>query len=126
MSPLLYWLSRRPLRHLHAVGAALGWLAYVASPSYRRRLQANARLAGVGNAQRRASVAEAGKLLMELPRLWLRPPAQAINDLVQWQHAELVDAALDRGRGLILLTPHMGSFEVEVCYNYFELLSHSC
>ena len=112
MSPLLFWLSRRSLRHLHAVGAALGWLAYLASPSYRRRLKANARLAGVGTALRRASVAEAGKLLMELPRLWLRPREQAINDPVHWQHAELVDQALDLGRGLILLTPHMGSFEV--------------
>ena len=112
MSPSLFWLSRRPLRHLHAVGAALGWLAYAASPSYRRRLKANAHLAGVGAAPRRASVAEAGKLLMELPRLWLRPRAQAINDPVSWQHAELVDEALDLGRGLILLTPHMGSFEV--------------
>ena len=112
MSPFLLWLSRRPLRYLHAVGAALGWLAYAASPSYRRRLKANAHLAGVGAAPRRASVAEAGKLLMELPRLWLRPRAQAINDPVSWQHPELVDEALDLGRGLILLTPHMGSFEV--------------
>ena len=112
MSPSLNWLSRRPLRHLHAVGALLGWLAYAASPSYRRRLKTNAQVAGVGAALRRASVAEAGKLLLELPRLWLRPREQAINDPVSWQHAELVDEALDLGRGLILLTPHMGSFEV--------------
>ena len=112
MSPLLLWLSRRSLRHLHAAGAALGWAAYLASPSYRRRLKANALLAGLGTAPRQASVAEAGKLLMELPRLWLRPREQTINDPVQWQHAELVDQALDGGRGLILLTPHMGSFEV--------------
>ena len=112
MSPSLFWLSRRSLRHLHAVGAALGWLAYLTSPSYRKRHRANAALAGVGSAPRRASVGEAGKLLMELPRLWLRPREQAINDPVQWLHAELVDQALDGSRGLILLTPHMGSFEV--------------
>ena len=112
MSSLLRWFSRRSLRTLHALGALMGWLAYAASPSYRSRLKANAALAGISVAQRRASVAEAGKLVMELPRLWLRPAAQAINDPVHWLGAELIEAALDQGRGLVLLTPHMGSFEV--------------
>ena len=112
MALLLTWLSRRSLRFLHAVGAVLGWAAYLASPSYRSRLLANATLAAVGPAQRRASVAEAGKLVMELPRLWLRPQDQPINDPVTWQGEALISQALDRGRGLILLTPHMGSFEV--------------
>jgi KDO2-lipid IV(A) lauroyltransferase len=57
-------------------------------------------------------VAEAGKMVAELPRLWLRPATQAFNDPLQWQGDDLIDAALARGRGLILLTPHMGSFEV--------------
>ena len=38
----LRWLSRRPLWLLHASGAALGWLAYALSPTYRRRFVANA------------------------------------------------------------------------------------
>jgi KDO2-lipid IV(A) lauroyltransferase len=112
MSPLLNWLSRRSLRLLHALGGALGWAAYLASPSYRRRLNANAALAGVSAAARRESVADAGKLVMELPRLWLRPREQHINDPVRWEGAELIDSLLAQGRGLVLLTPHMGSFEV--------------
>ena len=121
MAFLLNWLSRRSLRFLHAVGAVLGWVAYGASPSYRSRLKANAALAGIGAAQRRASVAEAGKLVMELPRLWLRPQGQPINDPVTWQGEGLISQALDRGRGLILLTPHMGSFEVtaQACAQWF-------
>jgi KDO2-lipid IV(A) lauroyltransferase len=112
MSPLLPWLARRPLRLLHAIGASLGWLAYLASPSYRQRLKANAEMAGLSSTLRRASVGEAGKLLMELPRLWLRPAGEAINDAVSWQGADHVQQALDGGKGLILLTPHLGSFEV--------------
>jgi len=112
MSPLLPWLSRRSLRHLHALGAAMGWLAYALSPSYRRHLNENARLAGVGDADRRAAIADAGKLVAELPRLWLRPPEQAITDPVQWDGLELVQELLARGKGLVVLTPHMGSFEV--------------
>jgi KDO2-lipid IV(A) lauroyltransferase len=109
--PIL-WLSRRPLRTLHALGAGLGWLAWALSPSYRRRLQANAALAGVGAAARRAAVAEAGRMVAELPRLWLRPPGQAIADPVRWEGAEHIEPWLQAGRGLVLLTPHMGSFEM--------------
>jgi len=112
MPSLLAWLSHRSLRFLHALGTWLGWTAYLLSPSYRHRLVDNARLAGVGSADRRAAVAEAGKLYMELPRLWLRPRDQPIADPVRWQGAELIEASLAGGRGLVLLTPHMGSFEI--------------
>ncbi|MBX3599856.1 MAG: lysophospholipid acyltransferase family protein [Rubrivivax sp.] len=112
MPSLLAWLSRRSLRFLHALGTLLGWAAYLLSPTYRRRLDANARLAGVSDADRRRAVAEAGRLTAELPRLWLRPREQRIADPVRWEGAELVEQLLAQGRGLVLLTPHMGSFEV--------------
>ena len=112
MLKLVRWLSSWPLWLLHVLGAALGWLTYALSPSYRSRLRANAARAGLGVADRRASVAEAGRLVSELPRLWLGPPAQGIADPLQWQGRELLQAKLDRGRGLVLLTPHLGSFEV--------------
>lgn len=112
MLALVRRLSTWPLWLLHALGALLGWLTYWASPSYRTRLRANAALAGVPVAERRASVAEAGRLVSELPRLWLRPPAQPIADPVLWDGRETLQAWLDRGRGLVLLTPHLGSFEV--------------
>jgi Kdo2-lipid IVA lauroyltransferase/acyltransferase len=112
MSLFLEWLSRRSLRLLHVLGGVLGWLAYGLSPSYRQRLCANARLAGISAAERRASIAQAGRLYLELPRLWLRPASQHINDPVFWEGAELLQTLLAEGRGLVLLTPHMGSFEV--------------
>ncbi len=112
MNLVLHWLSQRSLRLLHALGGLLGWLAYGLSTSYRRRLRDNAALAGVSPAQRRMAVAEAGRLYLELPRLWLRPREQPIADPVQWQGAELIEQALDGGRGLVLLTPHLGSFEI--------------
>ena len=109
---LVRWLSRRSLRLLHALGAVLGWLGYALSPSYRRRLDANAALAGLSAAERRASVAEAGKLVLELPRLWLRPRDQAVADPVQWEGDAQLSEWLDRGRGVVLLTPHLGGFEL--------------
>ena len=108
----LRWLSRRRLRTLHALGAALGWLAWALSPSYRARLHENAARAGVAPAARRESVAEAGRLVMELPRLWLRAPDRPIDDPVRWEGAEHVEAALGHAGGIMLLTPHMGCFEM--------------
>lgn len=94
------------------LGGLLGWLAYALSPTYRRRLAANAALAGLTPAQRREAVADAGRLVMEVPRLWLRPREQPIADPVRWEGAELLEPLLGRGKGLVLLTPHMGSFEI--------------
>ena len=112
MLALLRWLSRRPLRLLHALGALLGWAVWAASPSYRARLATNAARAGVAAADRRAAIAAAGRMATETIRLWLRPAGQPIADPVRWDGAELVEAALARGRGLVFLTPHLGSFEV--------------
>jgi KDO2-lipid IV(A) lauroyltransferase len=112
MLGLLRWLSGWPLWLLHALGSVLGWLTYALSPSYRRRLRANAALAGVSVADRPASVGEAGRLVAELPRLWLRQADRPIADAVHWEGRETLQALLDRGKGLVLLTPHLGSFEV--------------
>ena len=112
MQRVVIWLSRRPLWLLHAIGAAIGWLTYWLSPTYRRRVRANAALAGIPLCARRGAVAEAGRALLELPYLWLRPPGECLSPPVQWDGAALIDAAHAQGRGIVFLTPHMGSFEV--------------
>jgi len=112
MLVLARWLSRRSLRLLHALGALAGWIVYALSPSYRRRLRDNAARAGLSVAERRAAVGDAGKMVVEIPRLWLRPPDRPIADPVHWEGDMLLAELLARGQGLVLLTPHMGSFEV--------------
>jgi Kdo2-lipid IVA lauroyltransferase/acyltransferase len=114
LSPLsvLRWLSHRSLGFLHVLGTVLGWAGFAASGSYRRRLRGNATLGGASAAQWRASVGHAGRMVAELPRLWLRPAAQALAPPAHWEGAERIDRAIDAGRGLLLLTPHLGAFEV--------------
>lgn len=109
---VLRWLSRRSLRFLHGLGAVLGWAVYALSPSYRRRHRANAALAGIDTPQRRQAVAEAGKMVLESLRLWLRPAHVPIADPVHWQGAQIIEECLAGGRGLLFLTPHLGSFEI--------------
>jgi len=112
MLTLMRWLARRSLAGLHLWGGFLGWLAYAVSARYRHRLCANARLAGLSDAERRASVAETGRMVAELPWLWLRPADRPLGALLQWQGRDLIDAALDAGRGVVFLTPHLGCFEI--------------
>jgi KDO2-lipid IV(A) lauroyltransferase len=108
--PLFRLLSVFPLPVLHALGAALGWLVYLASPSYRRRLRSNLERAGYGD-HLRAAVAESGKAIVELPFVWCAPQ-ERVTRHVTMENWELVQRQLDSGRGIVFLTPHLGCFEL--------------
>lgn len=123
MPALLRWLSRRSLAFLHALGALMGWAAWALSRPYRGRLADNARRAGVSARDRRRAVAEAGRMALELPRLWLRPAGQPIADPVRWEGGEWIERAIAQPGGLIILTPHLGSFEV-AAQAYAERFGH--
>jgi KDO2-lipid IV(A) lauroyltransferase len=112
MLTLFRALSRGPLWLLHGIGAMLGWITYWGSPSYRRRFVENARQAGIPVAQARPAIAAAGRMVAELPFLWLRPAHEPIRPSLSWDGDALITDALRAGKGLVLLTPHMGSFEV--------------
>lgn len=108
-------LSRLPLSLLHRLGALLGWLVYGLSPTYRRHLRENIALAGCRDALGTA-VAEAGKTVLELPKLWLRPQAEVIARVIRVSGWELVEQAWRAGRGILFLTPHLGCFEITAQY----------
>ena len=112
MLTLFRWLARWPLWLLHVAGALLGWLTYWASPAYRARFHANVAQAGIAPADASPAIAHAGRMLMELPFLWLRPAGEPIRPRLDWQGEALLSEALGRRKGIVLLTPHMGSFEV--------------
>ena len=100
-------LASLPLWLLHALGWAMGWVIWIGSPSYRQRWLANTRRAGVTGRTRWASVGEAGKQIMELPRLWFGRPVPT-----GWTGAAHIEAALHHQQGMLFLTPHMGCFEI--------------
>lgn len=114
MSRLLMALAARlPLPALHALGSALGWAIYGLSPTYRRHLRENLEAAGLGDAAtRRAAIAGAGRMLAELPAIWLRPRAEVAALVRRIDGREFVEAARAAGRGIVFLTPHLGCFEI--------------
>lgn len=107
MLTLFKILSVLPLWLAHGLGWSMGWLVFAVSGVYRRRFLANARQAGMAWQQWLGAVGESGKLVAELPRLWLGRPVP-----VQWDGARHVEAALALGQGLVFLTPHLGCFEI--------------
>ncbi len=95
---------------LHWLGAALGWLVYLASPSYRKRLRSNLEGAGFG-AHLNSAIAESGKAIVELPFIWCAPPERVARHALD-ENWDYVQSVLDSGRGIVFLTPHLGCFEI--------------
>lgn len=113
MLVLFRFFSCWPLPALHALGGALGWLVWAGSPGYRQRFRANVAQAGIPFSAARPAIAEAGRFVAELPRLWLRPRSQSCLGNVRVQGRDHADAAFARGRGVIFFAPHCGCFELE-------------
>ncbi|MFG6430730.1 lysophospholipid acyltransferase family protein [Roseateles sp. LYH14W] len=112
MSWVFRFLSPWPLALLHALGALLGWVVYFASGTYRRRFKANVAQAGIAWRDARPAIAAAGRMAAELPWLWVATKGKPLGSKLQWDGGELIEAALEHKRGLVMLTPHMGCFEI--------------
>jgi KDO2-lipid IV(A) lauroyltransferase len=117
MLSLFRLLARLPLRLLHAIGSAGGWLVYLSSARYRTRLRANLAAAiPDSNAILPIAVAEAGKAAFETPAIWFRSPSATAALVTRVEGWDLVEAAIARGKGILFLTPHLGCFEITAQY----------
>jgi len=118
----LLWMARRyrsvPERAGYQLGAAIGTVMKTISPRHHRIVMTNLRLAFGGEkseAELRQIAAACyrhlGKCLMEFIRL----PALSVEDvkrMVELRGAEHMEAALAAGKGVILLTGHLGNWEM--------------
>jgi KDO2-lipid IV(A) lauroyltransferase len=119
---LLRLLGRMPLPLLHRAGAALGWLVYWLNPTYAERIRANFHASGIGgdDARRgallRAAIGEAGKGMMELLAVWFGSDERVAGLVAACDGWEAARAAHARGKGIIIVTPHLGCFEMVGLY----------
>ncbi len=109
---LFHFLARIPLPLMQRLGAALGWLVWWLSPSYRRNFQANVQAAGVPWRDARPAGAAIGAMVAELPWVWMRPHSAKLDGLVKWDGAEHFEAAMAAGKGVIIMSPHVGAWEI--------------
>ena len=115
MSPvtrIFHFLARMPLPLMQRLGAVLGWLVWGLSPSYRRNFKASVQAAGVDWHAARPAVAAIGVMVAELPWVWMRPHSAKLEGLVRWDGAEHFEAAMQAGKGAIIMSPHLGSWEI--------------
>lgn len=110
MVNLFKLLAHLPLVVLHAMGSVFGVLALL-RPRHRRLLRTNLKTAGLQVSLLRVG-AGLGQGILELPAIWLRP----LPDVTGWVRAvegrEHLDRARAAGQGIILLTPHLGCWEL--------------
>lgn len=112
MIALFRLLARVPLPLMHAAGGLLGWLVWWLAPTYRKRFRDNAESAGFTPAQYRPAIAAAGAMAAELPWLWARPQGESVLPrIVRWDGVAELEAALAARKGVIIVSPHVGSWE---------------
>ncbi|CAJ0853044.1 Lipid A biosynthesis lauroyltransferase [Ralstonia sp. LMG 32965] len=112
---LLRLFASLPLPVIHGIGRAGGRLLYALPGGYRRHVQRNAAQAGF-NAPRfaREAAAETGAMMSELPRVWFQSDACMAQVICEdWN---VIEEALAERNGLIMLTPHLGCFELAARY----------
>ena len=112
-------LSRLPLSVNHALGGAVGWIAWKTGGKQRRVSNINIgrclpELSAARQAQLlRRSMIETGKALTEVARLWRlsKRPERVRRLLAGETGREHLDRAIAEGRGVIMLSPHIGAWE---------------
>lgn len=118
VSMLFVLVARLPLSVLHGIGNVLGWLAFYGSPSTRTRILHNIHFSKLAAGDQaavklaRAVSRETMKGALELPVAWTRSSEHIVSlfkEIHGWEH---IEAALAQRQGLLLITPHLGSYDL--------------
>ncbi len=107
-------LGLLPLFVLQKIGTFAGWIAWVMPGTYKRRAAQNIAFAysDAPRALQKQSMQQVSQAFFELPYLWSPRNANHLQDLVVCDAWPLIDETLAQGRGLILISPHIGCFEM--------------
>ena len=104
-------LAYLPLTWLQAIGALVGRIAFSMSSGLQRKSTENLQLAGLLDAGRlRRTAEQTGRGVAETLFIWFARPAR-VEALIRIEGQSVLDAARAGGRGVVILTPHIGSFE---------------
>jgi KDO2-lipid IV(A) lauroyltransferase len=106
-------LAALPLAPLQIIGASMGILAYLGSKQYRSIFRPQYQ--AVVSARKLPfklweAVRASGMLFSDSLWIW-RNPQKALQ-LVEVQNWDVVTSAISEGHGLVMLTPHLGGFEI--------------
>lgn len=118
ISGLLRLASLLPLRVAQFLGRWFGTLAWQLGGKSRQVTDTNIAicLPELSPPQQkslsRSSMAHTGMTALEIPLMWEWPVEKCLGLIKETEGLELVDEALASGKGLILLAPHLGNWEL--------------
>lgn len=111
-------LSWPPLKINHAIGAGIGKLFWITNSSQRKITEENLRLcfpemsASERHTLARNSLIETGKQITECAWIWHRPIEQIKNRIIDIPGEHHLNAAIESGKGVIVISPHIGNWEL--------------
>lgn len=114
---LLRLLARLPLPLLHGIGSVLGWLSWLIPNPNKTVTLRNLELCfpewerAARHALAQRYLRELGKTLTETMMLWLGDIDRLKTYGREVCGGELLDQALEQGKGVIIVSPHIGSWE---------------
>ncbi len=119
---LLRTFALFPMPVVHGIGAGLGWLLTVTPNELRRVSRINIDLCfpQLSASRRRRllvrSLVECGKTAVEFAPLWTWSEDRILSLIKRAAGREYLDGLLDQGKGVILLIPHLGAWELASIY----------
>jgi len=119
---VLKWLSYLPLSGLHALGVFVGWFLRMAPNRARRRARENiARcFPELSTVQQQrlvnAALVETAKAFFETAALWNWEGSRVVALVKEVIGGEYLDQAVAKERGVIVVMPHLGSWELATIY----------
>ena len=107
-------LALMPLFLLQSLGIVLGWFAWLIPGPFKRLSNENFINAFPDATPRmlRGAMLSVGQMFLEMPYWWVRRNDRLLNRTVAAAQWHLFEEALSQGKGVILLSPHMGCFEL--------------
>jgi Kdo2-lipid IVA lauroyltransferase/acyltransferase len=120
---LFYFLGHLPLRINHTLGGLIGWLLWLLPTREKNTTCINLAKCFPEKSQEwrndiaRKSLIETGKTLTESPVLWYASKERIRSLVTGISEMQTVDRAIDLGRGAILVSPHIGSWEMTGLYS---------
>ncbi|MDP3088564.1 MAG: lysophospholipid acyltransferase family protein [Methylotenera sp.] len=122
ISFLLKPLSTISLPTIHCLGSLIGNLVYFLMPKSKKLVIENLTQSDLFNDEIslkkavKQSILESGKSILESFAIWQKSEREILSLVKQVQGWSNVETALQSGKGVIFLTPHLGCFEVTSIY----------
>ena len=113
-------LGKIPLSISHKLGQCIGWFIYQFDNGIRFKVTRNITrcFPTLSKSQQqkliKRSMQETMKMVLEMPIVWSTPKTKKCHDLLRLHDEALLKDAYQAGKGVLLLSPHLGAWEVAI------------